>query len=673
MYLPETTRRGFLALWVPAVAATAAEDTPAPSRGFLLAGTDRIPTAAVALRAGPVTCEFEPDIAFLRYIKHGDTELLRGLYAAVRDQVWGTVTPRVSNVNVEAKADSFRLSFDVECAQGDIDFPWKGLITGSPDGTVRFEFHGRARSTFLKNRLGFAVLHPVKECAGKKCLVEKTSGLKEEGHFPAAISPHQPFFDMRAITHEAAPGVNVEVRFEGDIFEMEDHRNWTDGNYKTYCTPLERPFPVEVQRNREIKQAVTIRLKGRAPAAIVRPSAEVEQQVAAHVMSRLPSIGLGVSTHAAPLTAQEAKRIAALGCRHLRVDLRMWEPSWRAAWERATADAKAVGVPLEVAVHVTDDAAAELAQIPSGARVARWIVFHRAEASTSAKWIGVARKHLAGAPVGGGANAYFTELNRGRPDTTAIDFACYSINPQVHAFDNRSLVENLEPQAATVQTARTFLNGRPAVVTPVTLRPRFNPQARQQAEGASEDLKELPGSTDPRQLSLFAAAWTLGSLKYLSESGAASVTYYQTHGWEGVMESAAGSKLAELFPSMPGAVFPLYHVLAAVAPLAGARVLRVDSSEPLHACAMAIESRGLRRVLAANLTAEPRNVAIDAAWLGSRALRSTLDETNYVEASREPEKFRAGRGAVIEALSGRYRLAMAPYSVVRLDAARRSG
>jgi hypothetical protein len=241
--------------------------------------------------------------------------------------------------------------------------------------------------------------------------------------------------------------------------------------------------------------------------------------------------------------------------------------------------------------------------------------------------------------VGTGTDAFFTELNRGRPDASAIDFACYSINPQVHAFDNLSLMENLQGQAATVATARTFLAGKPVAVTPVTLRPRTS-----------------PAPADPRQASLFGAAWTLGSLAYLAESGVASVTYYRTHGAEGVMNEDA--------------VFPLYHAFAGLAGFVGARVHRVDTSDPLRACAMAIESRGRRRVLIANLTAEADTVALDAAWLGRRALRSTLSEHNYTEATQSPEKFLAARGSLIEAIDGRYRIAMPAYSIARLDAGR---
>src|SRR5262245_38946760 len=38
------------------------------------------------LKAGPLSLSFEPDTAFLRHIRLGDHEVLRALYAAVRDE-----------------------------------------------------------------------------------------------------------------------------------------------------------------------------------------------------------------------------------------------------------------------------------------------------------------------------------------------------------------------------------------------------------------------------------------------------------------------------------------------------------------------------------------------------------------------------------------------------------
>ncbi len=60
---------------------------------------------------------------------------------------------------------------------------------------------------------------------------------------PDLIDPWQPFKDMRAITHTVRPGLTAECRMEGDTFEMEDQRNWSDASYKTYVRPLALPWP----------------------------------------------------------------------------------------------------------------------------------------------------------------------------------------------------------------------------------------------------------------------------------------------------------------------------------------------------------------------------------------------------------------------------------------------
>ena len=575
-------------------------------RNLLLHGraVDTLPQ--IQFRAGPVTAVFDPGLGFLRYLRYGDREILRGLYAAVRDKTWGTVAPRVSNVVTEARADSFRLTFDVDNVEGDIDFGWRGVITGSAKGTIRFEFNGRARSTFLKNRLGFAVLHPIRECAGRPCTIEKAGGIKESGTFPDAISPHQPFLDLTAVSHQVVPGVMAEVRFEGDLFEMEDHRNWTDGNFKTYCTPLARPYPVELQRGQEVKQAVTITLTGTGSTPISGSGPrELLIDAGPSKPLRLRSIGLGYAADQPPLTGAEAARLGVLRPSHLRVDVTMSDPGWRKALAEASRYA-----PVEVAV-LDGDVREIASQVPT-ARIARWLLFDE-------KLAAAARPYVRGASLVIGTNKYFAELNRGRPQPLMLDGACYSINPQVHAFDNQSLVENLESQGDTVRTAHRFRAGKPVHVTPVTLRPRFNPPAKDATESVVPG--RLPSRIDARQMSLFGAAWTLGSIKYLAESNAASITYYQTHGWAGVMETAAGPPAPGLFPSIPGAVFPLYHILADAAEFSGGFVQPLMSSDPLQTCALALESptKRKRRILIANLTDQPKVIVVNASWIGPRA------------------------------------------------------
>ncbi len=623
--------RGALALWVPS------PGWGATSRIEMLYGT-AAPKSPIELTAGPLSLLFEPDLAFVRFIRFNGQEVLRGIYAAVRDKSWGTVAPKVSNLIIERKTNQFSINFDVDCSEGDIQFQWKGRVTGDDTGTVRFEFKGTANSTFLRNRIGFAVLHPLESCAGKQAKLEKSNGALEQGVFPESVSPNQPFIDLRAITHSVAPGVNAEVRFEGDSFETEDHRNWTDGNFKTYCTPLGLPFPVEVKQGTEIRQAVTVRIQGKPTySAATEKGSEIVFSSTGSA-SKLPSLGLGYVPGMPPL--------GALNVSHVRVDLVLNQPNHLELLRRANAETATRKTGLELAVFVSNQADSELkalSKAAASARVVRYLIFHIDEPSTNEKWLRLARTHLKGAPIGGGTNQYFAELNRGRPPVDAIDFASYSINPQVHAFDNLSLVENLSSQGDTVRSARMFVGSKGIVVSPVTLRPRFNQFSKQ------------PTPPDPRMASLFGAAWTLGSVKYLSEAGVSAVTYYETHGKAGAM-------------STPDTVVPLYHVLADVTEFGGGGVIAVESSDRFKTAAMLLRKGTRQRALVANFTPELQFVRWNKSGFGTRVLVKSLDEHSYEEATKTPQAWRAKPGLLLEN-SGDLQITLLPYAVLRIDPA----
>jgi hypothetical protein len=166
-------------------------------------------------------------------------------------------------------------------------------------------------------------------------------------------------------------------------------------------------------------------------------------------------------------------------------------------------------------------------------------------------------------------------------------------------------------------------------------------------------------------MSLFGAGWTAGSLKYISEGGAYSVTYYETSGWRGVMETEAGSRLPDAFRSRPGSVFPLYHVLADVGELAGGHVIPISSNDTLRVDGMAIRRDGRTRVLLANLCAEAQQVTVKN--LGRQIRVRHLDESSVEEAMTSPERFRTQAAENLETDGGVARLTLLPYAVVRLD------
>ena len=115
---------------------------------------------------------------------------------------------------------------------------------------------------------------------------------------------------------------------------------------------------------------------------------------------------------------------------------------------------------------------------------------------------------------------------------------------------------------------------------------------------------------DPRQGTKFTAAWTLGSIKYLADARAHSATVYETVGWNGVMDADDVSARPAGYPSQPGELFPVYHLLKTIGEFAGGTVRRIDSSQPLATEAIALRKDGKQRVLVANLSDKPQTVTL---------------------------------------------------------------
>ena len=186
------------------------------------------------------------------------------------------------------------------------------------------------------------------------------------------------------------------------------------------------------------------------------------------------------------------------------------------------------------------------------------------------------------APVGGGTIGNFTELNRNRPAPGAMPLLAYPFNPQVHATDDLSVVENLGAIWSGVATARAFAREAKLAVGPVSLARQPDPfAAGKSGPGAGA------AAGDPRQRSAFGAAWTVGALKHLCEAGVASATLYQTHGAMGLTDESGA--------------FPLYHVLAAAGELAGGEVLLCTQGRPLRQAGLAFGLGNRVRWVVANL------------------------------------------------------------------------
>jgi hypothetical protein len=550
------------------------------------------------VRAGALTAVI--DNCVVRHVRYGGREVLRRVYFALRDRQWGTLVPELSNVTLHSDDHGFRLSYHAGYSHGEIQFSARIAVEGDFSGRIRWTVDGRALSTFWKNRAGFCVLHPM-ALAGLPCRVEHSEGPAEQGEFPLTVSPHQPFLDIRSIRHQVEAGVTAEVRLEGDVFEMEDQRNWTDGSFKIYSTPLRLPFPAQMKEGTPVRQTVTLRL---LPAGLEAPPPEadhVELRVVEERRMPLPVIGLGLPREQVRPIGVWVERLKALHIQHVRAEIDFRHKHAGRTMAAAARAAKALNLPVEAALTVTHQCEAEMREVLEVARawkldICRWLVTSAAgKVATAGEMLAARRALGAEVPLIAGSNGYFADLNRNRPDPALAGGLCFPANPQVHATDDATLADNAPGAGPAVECARELAAGKTVHLSPVTLRPPSQPGA------------------DPRQKSWLAALWTLVNLKHVAQAGAASVTYYETCGDKGVM-----SRLGE-------EVYPVWHALREAGEFQDGDAVWLETSGAPEVDGLALRSGRRTRVLFGNFTDEPRAVRLHCGRLGALIAFRSLD------------------------------------------------
>ena len=624
----------------------------------------------IPLRAGPFSAILER--SDLRYVKLGYREVVRRIYVAIRDQNWNTIPAKLSNCKIDTTRNAFQISFDADNQQGEVNYHWQCLVSGTSSGTITYSIEGEARSNFLRNRIGICVLHPLDECMGKTITILEPSGSIKSANFPRYVHPVCPFQNVTGMDQEIHPNVYVKLRFTGDVFETEDQRNWTDGSFKTYSTPLSIPYPVAVNKGDTLRQSVTLSVTKPSPRTFLHRNVSNEIYFDSTKKQSLPGIGLCVSSSNRELTDREIALLKRLGLSHLRVDIDLTTQDWHEVLKSASSQAHALDTSLEISVFVdhatVDNIAALRKEVDLREQHVRYLIFELNTRTTNAEVRDVAYSILkkSDGTIGVGTDSNFETLNLNRGIAQGADIVSFAINPQVHSTDDTSIIENVEGQYWAVRSARHLYPGTRICVSPVTLRPRFNPDAHAPEPGQSADA--LPPQVDPRQMSLLGACWTAGSLKSIATAGAYSATYYETVGWRGVIGGSVPSSLRERFPSSQGMVFPLYHVIADFGEFSPGKIVRTVSSTPLHVDGVTLQNRRRTAALIFNYRPSRQTVTLKRLPASNFNIRRTNERT-VSRSMSSPGSFRE-ESRLIRCRSKRYKTILEPYEIAFLDFSR---
>ena len=628
-------------------------------------GTAEPEPEALILAAGALTVELVA--GNLRDIRFDGAEVLRAIGYIVRDKDWGTYALVLSNLKTRQETGSFHVSYDAHCSATDGGaLVYSARILGLSNGSLRFDVEAKAVGDFQTNRCGFCVLHPIVDVAGSPVVIEHVDGARERTLMPDLIDPWQPFKSIRAITHGVRPGLQATCRLEGDAFEMEDQRNWSDASYKTYVRPLALPWPYILANGQLLTQSVSLTLDSASPAAPAPTRSSAIEVAIGGAIGSMPSVGLIVTPEETDAVLARMNRLAEIGPQTLTCHFDPTVGHGRRALAGFAEIAKRTKaeITLECVASCRDDVAVELAAISEvagqvGLRPAAISVgpsVDRQSTPLGSVWpecppledvYAAARSAFPGARLGGGSFSYFTELNRKRPPVDCLDFVTHATCPIVHAADDRSVMQTLETLPFITRSTRAFIGEqKPYRIGPSTIAMRQNPYGSRTFDNPLGKRMTMANS-DRRHSGLFGAAWTLGYTARTADAKLELITQAALTGPFGLL----GEK---------DAVWPIFHVIRALAAMAGRERYAVSCVRPESVQGIAVEAmNGGVSVWLANLTAQSLTVRLNGALdIGKLSIRN-LDAASWRAAS-------TGDAPVAQALGGGT-LSLAPFAVMQVD------
>jgi hypothetical protein len=548
---------------------------------------------AVEWRSGPWSLEVRDDE--FADIAYDGRVVLRSVRAVIRDRNWDTAALVVDRV------DESDLALTLHVHAEGLGADLRGIVRAEVRGPGRLRLLTDLESAtaFETNRTGLVVLHPP-GLAGAELDVRHSGGAVEHTRFPARISPHQPAFDIAGLSW-SHDGLGVEVRFAGDVFEMEDQRNWTDASYKTYSRPLALPFPYPLAAGERVVQSIEVSVAG----APVSAPADGVARIRLEAGPALPALAVSAATapDPAPTRIDPAPWSAVI------VELDLATRNWRAALRRAAASGLALDVRFVLAEDdptSIDDAVHALRDL-SVARVTAFWPTGPARHVADLEAIALLRVALTEAGIDalvvGGVRSHFTELNREHHRLPRrLDGVVFSSTPLFHSLGTAQLVEALQVQRLVATQGVEVAGGPPVHIGPISLRPHFNDVATTPPpRPAHDDLRDGYGSAlvpavDPRQSAPELAAWMVASVAAFAEPGVATLAYFEEWGPRGVRAS-------------DGTPHPVFDAITALAELAGKPGLRGDSPDGL-VWAIGARTDDGTTVLAANVGRDERAVTI---------------------------------------------------------------
>lgn len=571
-------------------AASWPQSTPKNVSDICLYGTPEPVAMALRLTAGPLALDVIEGT--VRGLCWRDVEVIRAIDCPIRDSNWTTCALEVSGATLQTHVSGF--SFECHRQLSDASLRCLTTFKGSSTGDFYASMELTTERDFYTNRAGFTVLHPLEDLSGSPLEVVHRDGSVERLEFPRLVLPGQVVLDICGLRY-ARGEIRTTIDFSGEIFEMEDQRNWGDASYKTYCRPLALAVPYLLPAGRTLKQEIAIRLSGEPPVHRARGGISTTAMSLRPTDETVPTTAMILEAPCA-LTSDEIRLARASECCSLL--LRLHQDNLNSAFveARALVGQEILEVELEVVIPEGQAPETWLANVAAGCRQASltvsrvlalpeaylksyqptgpWPIGPTPEDATRA-----AREAFPDAQIGAGVLTNFAELNRCRPDPTSCDYIAHAFTALVHAADDRSVIECLEGMSHVLGSAKKLAGSVDYRLGLVSIGMRTNPYGLDVASNPHQARIPM-ARIDPRQRGLFGAAWAVGALAATEGHCLSSVALAAPVGPFGIAYRGAEWPQPLYDGGSSSVVYPLFHVVRAFSRLNRRQRLAVTGLPP---------------------------------------------------------------------------------------------
>lgn len=436
------------------------------------------------LRVGSLEATY--DHGGLRWISFDGVEILRGILLTARDADWRTLRPEIRGLRAVTEANGFSIAFDAHWHGERFEVDSHVAFEGDRTGRIGAWLTAHVEAKTVVQRIGLIVLHPA-SVAGRPFEATHEIG-PTLGDFPVLVTADQFMTEIRAMRWEPADDLRASLMFDGDLWETEDQRAWTDASFKSYSPPLSRPHPVTLATDVTLDTRIRMEVArtGERPGRVTRRRRAKRERITVHdeTLATLPPIGLGWSR---PLRSDEAARLRSLHPAHLRVVVDRTRGDWHPELRGAAQDAVAVGTALQLELVAFADGKArdELAEalgalhVPIVGALVFGTVGDAGLVTSEASAVGAVRDRLRatmpGIEIGGGSRVNYAELAAASPQPLrSLDTIAFAVTPQIHAADAATVIENLATLPVLMESAAALSGGRPLDVL-CSFRPNSTP------------------------------------------------------------------------------------------------------------------------------------------------------------------------------------------------------